>query len=118
MFDFRLGQSFLFFFVYSLLSGSLVHIEASKGVSFARAIAIVFLLNEVEQFFYYQQLVENFGTDKVSKHQLNARLEFINGLFPDTYCVFEKIEMQRMFYFLLFNIACCVAQINFISDKV
>jgi hypothetical protein len=33
----------------------------SKGVSFSRAVAIIFLLNELEQLVYYQEKIEAFA---------------------------------------------------------
>ena len=46
--DVRLGQQFLFYFVFTVLTGALSSPEQSRGLSFARAIGIIFLLNELE----------------------------------------------------------------------
>ena len=89
--DVRLGQPFLFYIIFSVLTGALSNTEQAKGISFARAIGIVFLLNEIEQLIYYQQLIENVGSDTISSNDINPRIEFINTLFPDTFCVLEKI---------------------------
>jgi len=47
-FDIRMGQQFIFFIVFAILSGALANNAASQGLSFSRAISIVFLLNELE----------------------------------------------------------------------
>ena len=89
-----LGSSYflhLFYIIFSVLTGALSNTEQAKGISFARAIGIVFLLNEIEQLIYYQQLIENVGSDTISSNDINPRIEFINTLFPDTFCVLEKI---------------------------
>ena len=71
---------------------------------------MVVLLNEIEQLLYYQEGIENIGA-KENKFSINPRIEYINSLFPDTFCVFEKIVVQRLFYFMIFNIASCVSMI-------
>lgn len=54
-FDLRVAQQFLFYIGFSLFTGSFFGSkEQAKGISFTRAIGIVFLLNEIEQLFYYQ----------------------------------------------------------------
>ena len=40
-----------------------------------------------------------------------ARVKFIDSFFPDTYCTFEKILIQRFFYLFIFNISCSISQI-------
>ena len=55
------------------------------------------------------------GSDFVSEDAVNPRIDMINSLFPDTWCVFEKLEVQRMVYYLIFNLACTTAQIYFTS---
>jgi hypothetical protein len=39
--------------VFIALSGAISSESMSKGVSFSRAVAIIFLLNELEQLVYY-----------------------------------------------------------------
>ena len=112
MYDFRVAQQFLFYIVFSVFTGMLSNKDQTRGISFARAIGIIFLLNELEQLLYYQKQIENVGQDiNQNANELNQRLEFINRLFPSTYCVFEKIEIQRFVYFLIFNLSCCISQI-------
>jgi hypothetical protein len=53
-FDVRAGQQFLFYILFSLVTGALSNPKQTKGISFSRAIAIVFLFNEIEQLFHYQ----------------------------------------------------------------
>ena len=71
---------------------------------------IVFLLNEIEQLLYYQEGIENIGA-KEQKFSVNPRVQFLNSFFPDNYCVFEKIIVQRLAYFFIFNVACIISQI-------
>lgn len=52
-FDLRIAQLFVFYFVFSLISGALSSDSQGKGVSFARAVAIIFLMNELEMVFNY-----------------------------------------------------------------
>jgi len=49
--DIRIAQQFLFFLAFTILSGALSINDQSEGLSFSRAIGIVFLLNEIEQIF-------------------------------------------------------------------
>jgi hypothetical protein len=91
-YDFRIGQLFLFYIVTCLFTGMMSHKDQALGISFSRAMAIVFLLNEMEQIIFYDKIIEKIGqevTDQDLNH--NYRVEFINNLFPATYCVFEKI---------------------------
>lgn len=116
-YDFRIGQLFLFYIVYCLFTGLMTHKDQALGISFSRAMAIVFLLNEIEMMLYYQKQIEGLGTDS-KKQELNhnKRVELITSLFPPTYCVFEKIEVQRLVFFFITNVACLVSQIH-ASDK-
>lgn len=52
-FDVRILQLFVYYFVFSLISGALSSERQQKGVSFSRAVAIVFLMNELELIFEY-----------------------------------------------------------------
>lgn len=52
-FDLRIAQLFVFYLIFSLISGALSSERQGKGVSFARAVAIVFLMNELELVFNY-----------------------------------------------------------------
>ena len=54
-FDFRIGQLFVFYIMFAVLSGALSTNNEANGVSFSRAIGIVFLLNEIEHVIYYQE---------------------------------------------------------------
>lgn len=54
-YDLRIAQLFLFYIVFCLTTGQLSHKHQNKGTDFARAMAIVFLMNEMEQMIYYQQ---------------------------------------------------------------
>lgn len=56
--DFRAAQQFLFFIIFSILTGALSTPKMQRGLSFSRAIAIVFVLNELEQLIYYQEQIE------------------------------------------------------------
>ena len=56
--DIRAAQQFLFFIIYSILTGALSSPKMQRGLSFSRAIAIVFVLNELEQLIYYQEQIE------------------------------------------------------------
>ena len=51
--DVRLAQQFLFYVIFTILTGALANPDQNRGIAFARAIGIVFLLNELEQLFYY-----------------------------------------------------------------
>lgn len=115
--DFRAAQQFLFFVIYSILTGALSSPKQQRGLSFSRAIGIVFVLNELEQLIHYQETIEHLvGEQKDTTNPsqqggaVNQRIEIINNLFGPTFCVFEKIVVQRLFYFLVFNIACSVSE--------
>ena len=56
--DFRAAQQFMFFIIFSILTGALSTPKMQRGLSFSRAIAIVFVLNELEQLIYYQEQIE------------------------------------------------------------
>ena len=81
------------------------------GVSFSRALGIVFLLNEIEQVIHYQTKVsmlsgeESVRQDSGSSDTSTRRIEFINSLFGESITVFEKVTIQRMVYFFVFNVA-------------
>jgi len=32
-------------------------------------------------------------------------------MFPDLWCVFEKIVVQRIVYFFIYNVSCAVAEV-------
>lgn len=85
----------------------------AQGLNFSRAVAIVFLMNELEQFFYYEKQIENIGQDKEIK--VNTRIDILNKFFPATFCVFEKIDIQRYVFFFIFNIACLISEINTVN---
>ena len=116
-FDVRAGQQFLFYILFSLVTGALSNPKQTKGISFSRAIAIVFLFNEIEQLFHYQQKIEKYGAqegkDTTSNNNINdaaRRIEFIDSFFSQTFCVFENIILQRYIYFLIFNVACTLSE--------
>lgn len=48
---------------------------------------------------------------------INKRIELINALFGPTFCVFEKIVVQRLFYFLVFNVSCTLSEIYTKEEK-
>jgi len=48
MYDFRVAQQFLFYIAFSIFTGMLSNKDQTRGISFARAIGIVCLLNELE----------------------------------------------------------------------
>jgi len=50
-----------------------------------------------------------------SAFKKNHRIEFINSLFADTYCLFERMEGQRLFYFFIVNCACALSEAFFID---
>ena len=56
-FDLRIAQLFVFYLIFSLISGALSSERQGKGVSFARAVAIVFLMNELELVFEHQAFI-------------------------------------------------------------
>lgn len=120
--DIRILQQFLFYIVFTILTGVLSNDLQVSGLSFSRAIAIVFLLNEIEQLIYYQTKYEGLtgsGTDGVTDASLNSnpRIDFINSLFSVTFTVFEKISIQRTFYFFVFNVSCILSLIFSPCDK-
>lgn len=47
----------------------------------------------------------------------NPRIEFIQSLFSSTYCTFELIELQRICFFLIFNISCAFATLSYEGKK-
>ena len=113
-FDVRIAQQFLFYIVFIALSGAISSEAMSKGVSFSRAVAIIFLLNELEQLVYYQEKIEAFAGQQSDLEQIlnkNKRIEFINSLFSSTYCVFEQISIQRMVFFYIYNLSCVVSSV-------
>jgi len=58
--------------VYAILTGVLSSKLHTHGLSFSRAIAIVFLLNEIEQIFYYQEKYEQItGGASEGGHNVN-----------------------------------------------
>lgn len=116
--DPRMLQLFGFYIVFSLAMGALCNYEHSKGLSFARATAIVFLLNEIEEVLYYQQKVENMGYEsKFDKHDLNTRIEMIASFFPSTFIPYEILQVQRLAFYFIFNVACAMSQIFFNSRE-
>jgi len=50
-----------------------------------------------------------------SAFKKNHRIEFINSLFADTYCLFERMEGQRLFYFFIVNCACALSEAFFVD---
>jgi hypothetical protein len=70
------------------------------------------MLNEIDQLVYYQTKIESIGQDR-DKNDINTRIEFINALFPDLWCIFEKIVVERIFYFFLYNMSCAIAEVSF-----
>jgi hypothetical protein len=62
-YDFRIGQLYLFYILFCVFTGMMSHKDQASGISFSRAIAIVFLLNEIEQFLFYAKLIESVGQD-------------------------------------------------------
>lgn len=126
-FDLRILQLFVFYFLFSLISGALSSDSQSKGVSFARAVAIIFLMNELELVFNYQQTMDSMSgkeqQDDPSSFggqggalQQKSRIDFINTIFSSTWCVYEKIHTLRLVYFLVFNVSSIIAEIYF-DDK-
>ena len=57
-FDLRIAQQFVFYIIFSMLSGALASNNMSNGISFSRAVGIIFLLNEVDQIVYYQSQMD------------------------------------------------------------
>ena len=47
--------------------------------------------------------------------QKNQRIEFFNSLFSDTWCIFEKINAQRLVYLYLFNLACTLSDVFYVD---
>jgi hypothetical protein len=88
-YDVRIGQQFAFYILFTIFTAFMTNRNQAYGVSFSRAVGIVFLMNELEQIFYCQELLESFGQDKVNNP--NFRIDVIYSLFPATWCVFEKI---------------------------
>lgn len=68
------------------------------------------MLNEIDQLVYYQTKIESIGQER-DKNDVNHRIDFINNMFPDLWCVFEKIVVQRIVYFFIYNVACAVAEV-------
>lgn len=114
--DIRTGQQFLFYIMFSLVTGALSNPKQTRGISFSRAIGIVFLFNEIEQLYAYQHKIEKYGASESEEansqniNDLNKRIEFIDSFFKPTFCVFEKIVLQRYIYFLIFNISCTLSE--------
>ena len=126
-FDLRIAQLFVFYFVFSLISGALSSDSQGKGVSFARAVAIIFLMNELEMVFNYQQKMDSMSGKEQQDDpsafggqggplQQKSRIDFINTLFSSTWCVYEKIHTLRLVYFLVFNVASVISEVYF-DDK-
>jgi len=92
-YDFRMGQQMLFYICFCMFTGMISRKDHSLGISFSRAVAIVFVLNEIEQLLYFSKLIEAGGDKENTLLQQNTRLKLINSLFPSTYCVFEKVEV-------------------------
>lgn len=112
----RIAQQFLFYLVWTLLSGALATEAHAKGLSFSRAVSIVFLLNELEQLVYFQDKLETLGgksndMGESSASIRNPRIDFIQGLFSSSYCTFELIELQRIVFFLIFNLSCSISAV-------
>ena len=61
-------------------------------------------------------MIESLGDGSAATGESTARVQFIDSFFPATYCTFEKIQIQRFFYFLIFNISCSISQI-FCEDE-
>jgi len=68
------------------------------------------MLNEIDQLVYYQTKIESIGQDR-DKNDVNHRIEFINAFFPDLWCIFEKIIVERIFYFFIYNVSCAIAEV-------
>ena len=47
----------------------------------------------------------------------NTRLDFIRGLFGESYCVFEMIEAQRICFFFIFNASCALSAFFYESSQ-
>ena len=59
---------------------------------------------------YYQTKIESIGQDR-DKNDINHRIEFINSFFPNLWCVFERIVVERIFYFFIYNASCAIAEV-------
>ena len=51
-----------------------------------------------------------------SSYQQKDRIEFINSLFNDTWCIFEKLNTCRIFYLFFFNVVSSISDV-FFEDK-
>ena len=90
----------MFYLVFTVFSGAIGHKSAAKGVAFARAVSIVFLLNELEHLVYYQEQLEAISSKEDATHLGgNSRLDFIESLFSKTFCIFEIIELERLVFY-------------------
>lgn len=94
-FDVRAGQQFLFYILVSLVTGALSNPKQTRGISFSRAIAIVFLFNEIESLVHYQKKIEKYGASDSSDDatDMSKRIDFIDSFFSPKMCVFEKIVL-------------------------
>ena len=105
-----------------MLSGALATEQHAQGLSFSRAVSIVFLLNELEQLVYFQDKLETLGgkaneMGESSASIKNTRIEFIHSLFKSSYCTFELIELQRICFFLIFNVSCALSSLTYEGKK-
>lgn len=105
-----------------MLTGALASNNMSNGISFSRAVGIIFLLNEVDQIIYYQSQMDWRVTQATEEgggemQNVNPRIEFINKLFPEMFCVFEKINVQRYIYFLICNVSCSLSEVFTFDDN-
>ena len=108
--DVRMAENILFFIIFAVVSGATSNKDQKQGVDFGRAVSIIFMLNEIDQLVYYQTKIESIGQDR-DKNDINHRIEFINSFFPNLWCVFERIVVERIFYFFIYNASCAIAEV-------
>lgn len=86
-----------------MLAAAMSSAEQKNGLRYALALAVVFCLNEVQ----WLNLVKSQFQEG---HQPSYQIVVISSLFPEYYCLFEKIFIMHLIYLMLFNVICTFAK--------
>eukprot|EP00347_Sterkiella_histriomuscorum_P002742 403366980 len=102
--DWRVAGSLVFYITFALLAAAMSTVEQKNGLRYSLALAVVFCLNEVQWLMEVNK--ENEEGYKPSQQTM-----VLSQFFPPTFCMFEKINIMHLLYFLCFNIICTISKI-------
>ncbi|TNV77705.1 hypothetical protein FGO68_gene13693 [Halteria grandinella] len=106
--DVRMFTSIAFYFVFALLAAAMTSQEQKDGLRIALALAVVMCLSEVQ---WLNAEGMNESTEEVKAFSVHEKLNVLS-MFSTKYCLFEKLELVRLIYFLVFDILCVFSKIN------